>query len=140
MSVPYREQHDPLMKLLDSQYIAPILGPFIFVTEFGYVEETMRLIGISRLSTFMQGAGACLKGAISALCAELVAAKWDSFDRALAAFPKAERRRHRLVVDLDDRHCVMVGINIEAGIAIVEFAGPRTKLTTAGEGKGRRPA
>jgi hypothetical protein len=99
----------------------------------------MRLIGISRLLSLADGAADGLRGMISAFCAELAAAKWDSLDSALAAFPKAERRRHRLVVDLDDLHCVVVGINVEAHIVVVEFAGPRVKLPAAREGRGGRP-
>ena len=97
----------------------------------------MRLIGISRLLKIT--AADDLRGTISAFHAELVTAKWETFDSVLAAFPKAERRRHRLVVDLDERHCVVLAINVEAGIAVVEFAGPRAKLPDTRKGNGGRP-
>jgi len=100
----------------------------------------MRLIGISKLSELAQKATGDLRGAILALHAELVAAEWSSAADATAAFPAAKCERKRLVIALDHRHCVVVAISYEAGIAVVEFAGRRMDRSKAPKQKWRRSA
>ena len=100
----------------------------------------MQLIGISKLSALAQNASDELRGAVLALHAELVAAEWSSAADAKAAFPAAKCEPKRLEVALDHRHCVIVAISYETGIAVVEFAGRRTDQTKAPKKKWRRSA
>jgi hypothetical protein len=60
---------------------------------------------------------------VRAPAAELEAAEWLSAIEAAGAFPHARFADHRLIIDLDDRHCAVVAIQYELGIALVEFAG-----------------
>ena len=83
----------------------------------------MRLIGKSELLTLAQSAAMDVRDAVRSLAAVMEAAIWRSASDAKAAFPRAAFADHRLIIELDDRHCVVVAIQYEAGIALVEFAG-----------------
>lgn len=96
----------------------------------------MRLIGRPELLAL----GADLRGAACSLAAELEAASWQSSDDAQAAFPKARISAERIVVDLDDRHCVELAVIYEKGVAMVLFAGPSARMKSVSATKsGRRP-
>ncbi len=84
----------------------------------------MRLIGGPELQMLTRGADPELRGAALALAAELRAASWRSPGEARQAFPRAECTDDRLTVFLDDRHCAVVLISYEKGVALIEFAGP----------------
>lgn len=99
----------------------------------------MRLIGKSELFTLAQSAASDLRNAVHSLAAELEAAAWRSITEAEAAFPLAALTGHRLIIDLDDRHCAVVVIQYELGIALVEFAGPTVEWSGKKRaGKGSR--
>ena len=85
----------------------------------------MKLIGISRLAVLALDAPSALRGAIAAMHAELDAAEWRGHQDALRAYPSAECSEHRIVIGLDEQHCVVVTINYELSIALIEFAGRR---------------
>lgn len=100
----------------------------------------MRLIGKSELFALAQSASTDLRDAALALTAELESAIWRSQSEAMVAFPRAAFAGHRLVIELDGRHCAVVSIQYELGIAFVEFAGATVEWTgRARRGKGRRP-
>jgi len=99
----------------------------------------MRLIGKSALFTLAQSAAAALRDDVRALAAELEAAEWLSAAEAAGAFPRARLSDHRLIIDLDDRHCAVVAIQYELGIALVEFAGSTVEWNGSKRAsKGRR--
>jgi len=99
----------------------------------------MKLIGVPILLGVIRNADPSLRGAVLALHAELAAADWSCVEEALTSYPNAEREGHRLVVDLDHRHCAVVGINYEVGIAMIEFAGCRVnRAATLKVSAGRR--
>jgi len=100
----------------------------------------MRLIGKSELFTFAQSATEDVREAVLALSAELEAAVWGSASDAEVAFPRAAFAGHRLIIQLDDRHCAVVAIQYELGIALVEFAGSTVDWSgNKLQRKGRRP-
>jgi hypothetical protein len=86
----------------------------------------MRIVGKSELHALARTKERDLRDAVLAFSAELEAANWCAIEDARLAFPQARFAEHRLTIDLDERHCVMVALNIEVGIAAVEFAGPST--------------
>ena len=89
----------------------------------------MRIAGTSRLIRAAMGCSAETCGAYRAFHAELIAASWQSPQDALSAYPNAELEAHRLVVPLDERHCVVVAINYQLEIALIEHAGLRSDRT-----------
>ncbi len=91
----------------------------------------MRLIGVPTLFALVQRGDPLLRGAVLALHAELVAARWRCIEDAQAAYPNAKYEAHRLVVSLDDLHCAVLAINYEMGIAVFEFAGSRMDSPTS---------
>lgn len=99
----------------------------------------MRLIGKSELFMLAQSATVDLRDAVLSLAAELEAAVWRSLSEAKAAFPRARFAGGRLIIDFDDRHCAVVAIQYELGIAFVEFVGPTVDWSGKQRpGKGKR--
>lgn len=87
----------------------------------------MRIAGKSRL---IRASSECCDetaGAYRAFHAELGAAAWQSLKDVLAAYPNAKLETQRLVISLDGQHCVVVAINFEAGIALIDYAGPHAR-------------
>ncbi len=85
--------------------------------------KLMKVTGRPKLIRLAQGAAADLCAAVRAFHAELEEARWHSHRDPLSVYPRAHVEAHRLVVPLDERHCVVVGINYESGIALIEYAG-----------------
>jgi hypothetical protein len=96
----------------------------------------MRLIGRPELLSL----GADLRGAACSLAAELEAASWESSDDARKAFPNARIADDRIVVHLDDRHCVELALIYEKGVAMVLFAGPSATMKSVSAAKSGRRA
>lgn len=86
----------------------------------------MKLIGKSELHALAGTADQDLRAAVLALGAELQAANWRAFDEVECAYPFAAANDPRVVIDLDERHCVVVTFNFAMGMALVEFAGLAT--------------
>lgn len=86
----------------------------------------MRLIGKSELYALAETKDRELVQAVRALGAELEAADWHSLDNVLTAFPRAQLCEHRVTIDLDELNCAVIALNFEVGIALVEFAGPKS--------------
>lgn len=86
----------------------------------------MKVIGRSELHALARTNDRDLRDAVFAFGAELEAANWRAIEDARMAFPQARFAEHRLAIDLDERHYVLVALNFEVGIAAVEFAGPST--------------
>jgi mRNA-degrading endonuclease HigB of HigAB toxin-antitoxin module len=76
-----------------------------------------------------QDEGADLSAALRAFHAELEQAQWRSHSDVLTVYPRAEIEAHRFIIPLDERHCVVVALNYELGIAVIEYAGSRTNRT-----------
>jgi mRNA-degrading endonuclease HigB of HigAB toxin-antitoxin module len=89
----------------------------------------MRIAGKSRLIRASSGCSAETAGAYRAFHAELEAALWRSSKDVLAAYPNAKFETQSLVVPLDGQHCVVVAIDYESEIALIQYAGPRTRST-----------
>jgi hypothetical protein len=47
----------------------------------------------------------------------------------MSAYPAAEVEAHRLIIPLGARHCIVVAINYELGLALIEYAGVRMERT-----------
>jgi hypothetical protein len=45
----------------------------------------------------------------------------------LSAYPNAKLETQSLVVPIDRQHCVVVAIDYETEIALIKFAGPRSR-------------
>jgi mRNA-degrading endonuclease HigB of HigAB toxin-antitoxin module len=87
----------------------------------------MRIAGKSRL---IRASSECCDetaGAYRAFHAEIEAAAWRSPKDALAAYPNAKLETQSLVVPIDGQHCVVVAINYETEIALIKYAGPRSR-------------
>lgn len=83
----------------------------------------MKLMGrhlLHRLAT--SGAGD-LAGAVSALCAELEAARWPTPAAALADYPQASLDGHRLAIPITDGVRIRLAINSAAGAILIEAVG-----------------
>ena len=118
----------------------PVLGTILLVRYGTLCDGQMRLIGKSALFTLAQSVTAVLRDDVRALAAELEAAEWLSASEAAGAFPRARFSDHRLIIDLDQRHCAVVAIQYELGIALVEFAGPTLEWNESKRAsKGRQP-
>lgn len=98
----------------------------------------MRVMGKSRLIRLANGQSADACGASWAFLAELVEARWRSPQEATSAYPYAVIEAHRLTVPLDARHCVIVAINYELGLALIEYAGLCAECTNKLPPVGRR--
>jgi hypothetical protein len=85
----------------------------------------MRLIGRPDLLKLARGGDGPLRDAAFALAAELQSASWRTPAEACAAYPRARLDGHRLAIDLGDRHCAVIAINYEKGVALIEFAGAK---------------
>ena len=83
----------------------------------------MKLIGKSELHALARTKDRDLRAAVLALCAEIEAANWRDFEEVERAYPQATCARPRVTIDLDARHWVVVTLNLDVGIALVEFAG-----------------
>lgn len=92
----------------------------------------MRLIGRPDLMRLARGSNPLLRDAVLALAAELEAASWRTPEEARVAFPSAVVDGGGLTIDLDGRHCVVVAISYEKGVALVESAGPGAGRRVAG--------
>lgn len=88
----------------------------------------MKLVGRSELHALARTTDRDLRDAVLALCAELEATNWRTINDIRSAFPHGRLAGCHLTIDLDERHCLIVAFNIKAGIALVEFAGPSTKV------------
>ena len=86
----------------------------------------MRVIGKSELHGLARTKDRDLREAALAFAAELEAASWRAGDHVLAAYPRGQLTGNCLIVNLDERHCVMVALNFVMGIAVVEYAGLST--------------
>lgn len=86
----------------------------------------MRLIGKSELYALARTKNTDLLDAVLALGAELEAASWRTTEDVRQAYPQARLAGHRLTIDLDGRHYVLVAFNLKVGIALVETAGLST--------------
>jgi mRNA-degrading endonuclease HigB of HigAB toxin-antitoxin module len=87
----------------------------------------MRIAGKSRLIRSSSECCGETAGAYRAFHAELEAAAWRSPKDVLAAYPNAKFETQSLVVPLDMQHCVVVAINYETQIALIEYAGLRSR-------------
>jgi len=87
----------------------------------------MRIAGKSRLIRASSECNDETAGAYRAFHNELEAAAWRSPKDILAAYPNAKFEMQSLVVPLDGQHCVVVAINYETEIALIEYAGPRSR-------------
>ena len=96
----------------------------------------MKLIGITRLHA-LACRNAPLCEAARALHAELAAARWGEEAAVIAAYPNATLNAGRLVIGLDDTHCVVVAVNYKLGIIVIEFAGGRVDMPADRPNKGR---
>lgn len=86
----------------------------------------MRVVGKSELHGLARTKDRNLREAVLAFAAELEAASWHDMDDVLAAYPQGQLTGNCLIVNLDERYCVMVALNLVMGIAAVEFAGLST--------------
>jgi hypothetical protein len=83
----------------------------------------MKLMGKHLLYRLATSGTGDLAGAVSALCAELEAARWESPVAALADYPQASLSKHRLKIPISDGICVRLAINSAAGAVLIEAAG-----------------
>jgi hypothetical protein len=83
----------------------------------------MKLMGKHLLHRLATSGTGDLAGAVSALCAELEAARWESPVAALADYPQASLSKHRLKIPISDGICVRLAINSAAGAVLIEAAG-----------------
>jgi mRNA-degrading endonuclease HigB of HigAB toxin-antitoxin module len=104
----------------------------------GGYEIAMRIAGISKLIRASSSCSAETAGAYRAFHAELEAASWRSPKDVLAAYPNAKFETQSLVVPFDGQHCVVVAIDYESEIALIKYAGHRTRRT--GESSTRKYA
>lgn len=77
------------------------------------------------LVDFAAGVSPAVRGACSALWAELEAAEWQSAEEVAAMFPLSPWEEGKLIVALDERACAVIAFNYRSGIALIEFAGSR---------------
>ena len=89
----------------------------------------MRIAGKSRLIRASSGCSAETVGAYRAFHAELETASWRSPKDVLAAYPNAKFETQSLVIPIDGQHCVVVAVDYESEIALIKYAGPRTRCT-----------
>jgi hypothetical protein len=101
---------------------------------------SMKLMGVAKLLELIQDCDGPRAGAVAALSAELKSADWSDRSDAANDYPSAIIHGRRLQIAIDDRHCVVVVVNYEAGVILIEFAGPVEKLAKAGRLKGRKGA
>ena len=87
----------------------------------------MRLMGTGKLYALaMSGTGAAARAA-SMLRYELASFNWNGPEEVVGDYPNARFAGHRIQIELPEENCVVLGVNYGAGIALVEFAGPRSK-------------
>jgi mRNA-degrading endonuclease HigB of HigAB toxin-antitoxin module len=98
----------------------------------------MRIAGKSRLIRASSGCSPETASAYRAFHVELEAASWRSPKDVLAAYPNAKFETQSLVVPFDGQHCVVVAIDYESEIALIKYAGHRTRRT--GESSTRKYA
>jgi mRNA-degrading endonuclease HigB of HigAB toxin-antitoxin module len=87
----------------------------------------MRIAGKSRLIRASSSCSDETAGAYRAFHVELEAAVWRSPKDVLAGYPNAKLEAQSLVVPIDRQHCVVVAIDYETEIALIKFAGPRSR-------------
>jgi mRNA-degrading endonuclease HigB of HigAB toxin-antitoxin module len=87
----------------------------------------MRIAGKSRLIRASVSCSDETAGAYRAFHVELEAAVWRSPKDVLSAYPNAKLETQSLVVPIDRQHCVVVAIDYETEIALIKFAGPRSR-------------
>ena len=87
----------------------------------------MRIAGKSRLIRASSSCSDETAGAYRAFHVELEAAVWRSPKDVLAGYPNAKLEAQSLVVPIDRQHCVVVAIDYETEIALIMFAGPRSR-------------
>ena len=83
----------------------------------------MKLMGKSKLSRLARNPSA--RAAVTSLWHELEEYSWRTTHDAVSAYPAAKLDGHRLIIDLGDEHCAVVGINFKLEFALVEFAGTK---------------
>ncbi|RXG87363.1 hypothetical protein EAS62_36090 [Bradyrhizobium zhanjiangense] len=105
--------------------MVPIWERFPLRGKAGY-GIAMRIAGKSRLIRASVGCSAETDCAYRAFHAELEAASWRSPEDVAVAYPNATFEAHRLVVPIDDQHCVVIAVHYEAEIALIEYAGVRS--------------
>ncbi|MGC2774759.1 MAG: hypothetical protein WA418_03880 [Bradyrhizobium sp.] len=89
--------------------------------------KAMRIAGKSRLIRASSSCSDETAGAYRAFYFELEAAVWRSLEDVLAAYPNAKLETQSLVIPVDRQHCVVVAVDYEAEIALIKFAGPRSR-------------
>lgn len=86
----------------------------------------MRLMGIGKLHALATSKKGAVARAAAALRAELAAFEWNGPDQAAADYPNARVDGHRIEIRLPDENCAVLAVNFNAGVAMIEFAGPHT--------------
>jgi len=87
-------------------------------------DRRMRLIGRPLLLRMAKDAGENLQDDLRAFAAEVETASWKSLKGLKRAFPEAHIEGHRVIIDLDDRHCAVIIVDYERSVTVVEYAGP----------------
>lgn len=101
----------------------PGRGTNFLATSSAICDEVMKLMGRHLLHRLATSGTGDLAGAVSALCAELEAAKWASPAAALADYPQANLDKNRLEISISDGVCVRLAINSAAGAVLIEAVG-----------------
>jgi hypothetical protein len=83
----------------------------------------MKLMGRHLLHRLATSGTGDLAGVVSALCAELEAARWASPTAALVDYPEASLDKHRLEIPITDGVRVRLAINSAAGAVLIEAVG-----------------
>lgn len=86
----------------------------------------MRLMGIGKLHALATGGNGATARAAAMLRFELASFSWNGPEEVVGDYPNARVAGHRIQIDLPEENCVVLGVNYCAGIALVEFAGPRS--------------
>lgn len=89
------------------------------------------MIGRPLLLRLAEVAGEKLQDDLRALAAEVEAASWKSSKGLKWAFPEARIEGPRVIVDLDERHCVVIIVDYERSVSVVEYAGASAEYQLA---------
>lgn len=103
----------------------------MLVKDVQLCDQGMRLIGRPLLLRLAEDAGENLQDDLRAFAAEVETASWKSSKGLKRAFPEARIEGHRVIVDLDERHCAVIIVDYERSVSVVEYAGASAKYRTA---------
>lgn len=101
----------------------PGRGTNFLASSSAICDDVMKLMGRHLLHRLATSGTGDLAGAVSALCAELEAARWASPTAALADYPQASLDKHRLEIPISDGVSVRLAINSAAGAVLIEGVG-----------------